>query len=399
MSKRLLHTPEGVRDIYSLECEKKLALQDRLHHRLKTYGYHDIQTPTFEYFDVFSREVGTIPSRELYKFFDREGNTLVLRPDFTPSIARSAAKYYMDETKPVRMCYMGNTFINNSSYQGRLKETTQLGAELLGDPSVEADAEMIALMIELLLDAGLTKFQVSIGQIDFFKGILKASGIDEELELELRELISIKNHFGIEQLLSSVEMDDTCRQAFIRMPELFGSIQMLNEAKVLASDPRSMKAIERLEQVYEVLEIYGLADYVSFDLGMVSKYNYYTGVIFQAYTYGTGEAIVKGGRYDNLLSQFGKDFAATGFVVVIDQLMNALSRQKIEIKVPSDGILILYDRCHRTDAIIKAKELRKQGRNVELIAKGDNETIADYENFARENGHGQIIDMSEVGMV
>ena len=202
MSKRLLHTPEGVRDIYSLECEKKLVLQDRLHHRLKTYGYHDIQTPTFEYFDVFSKEVGTISSRELFKFFDKDGNTLVLRPDFTPSVARSAAKYYMDETRPVRMCYMGNTFINNSGYQGCLKETTQLGAELLGDASVEADAEMIALMIELLMDAGLTKFQVSLGQIDFFKGLLEACNIDEEQEMELRELISIKNNFGIEGLNS-----------------------------------------------------------------------------------------------------------------------------------------------------------------------------------------------------
>ena len=99
MNQRLLHTPDGVRDIYSLECEKKNVLEQRLHQRLKTYGYHDIQTPSFEYFDVFSQEVGTIPSRELFKFFDREGDTLVLRPDYTPSIARSAAKYYMDETR------------------------------------------------------------------------------------------------------------------------------------------------------------------------------------------------------------------------------------------------------------------------------------------------------------
>lgn len=91
MKNQLLHTPEGVRDIYNEECEKKLELQDRLHKALKRHGYHSIQTPTFEFFDIFGKEVGTIPSNELYKFFDREGNTLVLRPDITPSIARSAA--------------------------------------------------------------------------------------------------------------------------------------------------------------------------------------------------------------------------------------------------------------------------------------------------------------------
>ena len=86
---RMFHTPEGVRDVYNGECEQKLVLEERLHTVLRSYGYQDIETPTFEYFDVFSREVGTIPSKDLYKFFDREGNTLVLRPDFTPSIARA----------------------------------------------------------------------------------------------------------------------------------------------------------------------------------------------------------------------------------------------------------------------------------------------------------------------
>ena len=149
--KHLLHTPEGVRDIYNEECAVKLALQNRLHRVLHLYGYHDIQTPTFEFFDVFRKEIGTIPSRELYKFFDREGNTLVLRPDITPQIARVAATLLGDEGIPSRLCYVGNTFVNFSSYQGRLREHTQLGAELLGIDSPEADAEMLALVVECLL--------------------------------------------------------------------------------------------------------------------------------------------------------------------------------------------------------------------------------------------------------
>ena len=145
MKRELLHTPEGVRDIYNEECEKKLVLEKNMMSMLKTYGYHPIQTPMFEFFDIFAREIGSTSSRELYKFFDREGNTLVLRPDITPSIARCAAKYFSDTRIPLRFCYNGNTFINNLSYQGRLKECTQAGAELIGDASVDADAEMIAL--------------------------------------------------------------------------------------------------------------------------------------------------------------------------------------------------------------------------------------------------------------
>ena len=158
MSKPLVHTPEGVRDIYGEEYVRKLLVEEKLHHTLRSFGYQDIQTPTFEFFDVFSREIGTTPSRELYKFFDKEGNTLVLRPDFTPSMARCAAKYFMDEKLPIRFSYLGNTFTNTSSLQGKLKEVTQLGAELIQEPSVQADGEMIAMVVEALKASGLEDF-------------------------------------------------------------------------------------------------------------------------------------------------------------------------------------------------------------------------------------------------
>ena len=94
MKRNFLHKPEGVRDIYNSECARKRILQEGLHELFRQYGYHAIETPTFEFFDIFSQEIGTTPSKDLYKFFDREGNTLVLRPDITPSIARCVAKYY-----------------------------------------------------------------------------------------------------------------------------------------------------------------------------------------------------------------------------------------------------------------------------------------------------------------
>ena len=140
-------------------------------HTFASFGYKNIQTPVFEFFDVFGSEIGTTRSNELYKFFDKEGNTLVLRPDFTPSMARCAAKYFMEEDIPVRFSYCGNVFTNTSNLQGKLKEVTQMGAELIGDPSVEADAEIISMVIEALKSAGLTRFQVTIGEVDYFRGL------------------------------------------------------------------------------------------------------------------------------------------------------------------------------------------------------------------------------------
>lgn len=386
MKNQLLHTPEGVRDIYNEECEKKLELQDRLHKALKRHGYHSIQTPTFEFFDIFGKEVGTIPSNELYKFFDREGNTLVLRPDITPSIARSAAKYFMDEDMPIRLSYMGNTFINNHSYQGRLKESTQLGAELIGDDTVDGDAEMIAMAIDALKSSGLKDFQISVGHVEFFRGLMEAAGLSEEQEEVIRELIANKNFFGVEEEISDCSMNQNLKELFGMLGTIYDNAASFEEAKTYAADyPKVYKAIRRLEDLDAVLKVYDVDKYVTYEFGMLSSYHYYTGVIFAGYTYGSGEPIVKGGRYDKLLTYFGKDAASIGFAIVVDQLMAAISRQKIEITVKHDNQLIVYKPEYRREAVKKAIALRVKDCNVELIAWAMDKSKADYEAYALRN--------------
>ncbi len=386
MKRQLLHTPEGVRDIYNDECEKKLILQDDLLKVQKQYGYHPIQTPTFEFFDTFGREIGTTPSKDLYKFFDREGNTLVLRPDITPSIARCAAMYFSEENMPIRLCYMGNTFLNNSSYQGRLKESTQLGAELLGDSTVDADAEIIAMVIDCLKKAGLKEFQLSVGHAEFFRGLTDAAGLNEEQEEELHDLISNKNYFGVTEFAETLNLNDNLKALFGMLGNLYtGADELQSAKKYAAAYPRILTAIERLEELHQVLKIYGIDKYVSVELGIVSNYQYYTGIIFAGYTFGSGEPIVKGGRYDELLTYFGKESASIGFAIVIDQLMAALSRQKIEIPVQYQNELIIYDAKMRSEAIKKAVELRADGGNVELMARDISKTEKDYRTYAAQN--------------
>ena len=367
MDRKLVHTPEGVRDIYGEEKAAKNIVEHLLQDKIRSYGYQDIQTPTFEFFDVFSKEVGTTPSKELYKFFDKEGNTLVLRPDFTPSIARCAAKYFMDENVPIRFCYQGNTFTNTSSLQGKLKEVTQMGAELIGDASVQADAEMIAMTIEALYHVGLSDFQISIGNLEYFKGICAEAGLDEETELELRELISGKNYFGAEELLEGIHVNEKDKALLLKVSELFGTSAILREAKKASSNKRSRNAVDRLEKVYQVLCEYGVEKYVSFDLGMLSKYNNYTGIIFKGYTYGIGDAIVKGGRYDNLLHQFGKDAAAIGFMIVVDDLLAAMKRQGTAIPGIEHCVKLYYTEENFKDQLLEARQMRASGKYVELL--------------------------------
>ena len=376
--KQLLHTPEGVRDLYGKEYAAKLVLQDKVMKSIQLYGYENIQTPTFEFFDVFSEEIGTTSSRELYKFFDKDGNTLVLRPDFTPSMARCAAKYFMEQNVPIRFCYSGNTFINNNNLQGKLKELTQMGAELIGDDSVYADAEMIMMVIDTLRLAGLSRFQVSIGEVEYFKGICENAGINSETEREIRDFISEKNFFAAEELMIEKGISETDREAILQVREFYQVEETLSKAKELASNDMSRNAIARLEALYELLKAYGVEEYVSFDLGMLSKFHYYTGVIFKAYTYGVGDAIVTGGRYDTLLGKFGKDAAAIGFMVLIDDLMEALYRQGIECKAEKNKQTIYYNEKNYTEKLKEAIELRKNGILVSMMS-------SEFEGAKKEN--------------
>ena len=367
MKNVLLHTPEGVRDIYGNELAGKEHIESVIGEKLMQFGYESIQTPTFEFFDVFSKEIGTIPSKELYKFFDKEGNTLVLRPDFTPSIARCAAKYYMDNTEPIRFYYKGNTFINTGNLQGKLKESTQMGAELMNDDSVQADGEMIALVVESLQNTGLQEFQISIGEVDYFKGLCEEAGLDNETAEDLRELISGKNLFGAEELLIERKIGKEDRDRLLKISEFFGSVEILDEAEKLVHGETAKGAVDRLKKLYEVLKAYHAEKYVSFDLGMLSQYHYYTGVIFKAFSYGVGDAIVKGGRYNKLLGYFGKKAPAIGFAVVVDDLLLSLERQNGTYQKKPEIIHVIYREDNYNEKLKEAQELRAEGKQVALV--------------------------------
>ena len=326
MKQLLIHTPEGFRDIYSGELRRKRDVMAKIRDVFDEYGYRGIETPVVEYFDVFSSDVGTTPSNELYKFFDRDGNTLVLRPDFTPSVARAVAMHFPSDGMPYRFSYEGKTFTNSQEYQLNLKEQTQMGVELIGENSVEADAEILMLTCDALRAAGLEEFQVSVGENNYFKSLALLSGLPDDRIEEVRRLISIKNFFGVDELLEGEETDRDIRDAFVRLPQLFGGSEILSDAASYAVGEGAREAIERLSAIADRIASSGNGKYISYDFGLLSRYHYYTGMIFSAFTYGTGEPVAKGGRYDGLLGHFGEDAPSVGVGITIDHLMNALTR-------------------------------------------------------------------------
>lgn len=362
----LLHTPDGMRDTYGAEMARKEQIMNRIRSRIHLYGYEDIQTPAIEFYDVFSSEVGTTPVRELYKLLDNDGNLLVLRPDFTPSVARCAAKYFSDEDSPIRFTYAGSVFSSTSSLQGKLCETTQMGAELINEPSVYADAEILALLIDSLLQAGLEQFQISVGNVEYFKGICQTAGLDAATEMELRDALSGKNYYAAEELLRSRGLDRATRDLFLKATRFVSTREEL--AAFLTDDmhPQARAAIERLMRLCDVMDAYGFSRYISFDLSLLSKYRYYTGIVFKGYTYGAGDAIASGGRYDGLLAHYGKDAAAIGVMIQIDMLMEALRRQEIPVDTARDRqVLQISDDDYRAQ-IAAAVARRNAGQTVIL---------------------------------
>lgn len=328
MENRLLHTPEGVRDLSPSEYKEKINTADSIIGVMNASGFTQMQTPSFEYFDVFSNNTGMTPSRELYKFFDKEGNTLVLRPDFTPSIARAYAKLYFEENNPVRLSYCGNTFVNAHDHQGRLKENTQIGAELYNDDSKDADAQMVILMTKCMQAAGFDDFVISLGNVEFLKGLCEEYGINSSDEQELFELISEKNYYKAVELLDNINIAEDVKELILSLSEKYSSIDSIKQLSERITNKRCADALNRLIDVYGIVDTEGLSEYVSFDLGMLNKYNYYTGVLYRAYTYGFGDAIMKGGRYDNLVKEFGKDVPAIGFGISLDELLTAKNETK-----------------------------------------------------------------------
>ncbi len=191
--------------------------------------------------------------------------------------------------------------------------------------------------------------------------------------------------------MDALDISESLKKAFVAFDSLFGGISMLDKAEGYVSNETSLEAVKRLRRVYAALECYGYQDHISFDLGMLDGYNYYTGIIFRGYTYGTGDAVVKGGRYNNLLKQFGKDAPSIGFAFTVEELIMAMNRQNIDIDVDYSNTIILYDIENQGKAIKAGMKLRSEGRKIELIRKSQKKSVDDYIEYAgREHFSGLI---------
>lgn len=325
MNECLTHTPKGLADILWEEAELKFHIESVARGVFHKNGYKMIQTPTFEYFDVYHAATPN-KAESMFKFFDVDGRMLALRPDFTTSVARLAATKPVGEELPLRFSYSGSAFHNDEAFsQARQREFSQVGIELIGENSVSADAEVIRIAIETLVESGMSHFQIDMGQVAYFLSLVKQANLTPAETDSLRRMINDKDFVAIESLLERIDMTEELKQCFMDMPTQFGEISVVDEAMnnpCISDEAKS--ALVNLKHVYEHLEGQGFGKYLSIDLGMVPHLDYYTGLIFKGVANGVGFPICSGGRYDNLMEKFGRDLPATGVAIGVERLMAAL---------------------------------------------------------------------------
>lgn len=397
MSKWNIYTPEGVQDITGPECYIKKQMEEKARKIFESRGYHVIETPTIEFYDVFSSGKNILSQESMFKFFDKEGRILVLRPDMTVPAARLAATKMKDKKKPLCFSYIGNTFKYNQSGGGKQKEYTQAGVEVIGVKGPEADTEVIVTAIELIKALGLENFQVDIGQVEFFKGLMEEAGFNEEETEELRRLIDSKDYLDLEEIIKGKNMSAQLKELILSLPGLFGSADLIENVEKLKLNKRSMDALSNLRSILDILKDYGCEKYVSIDLGMVPSLEYYTGMIFRGFTYGVGFPILSGGRYDNLLGNFGDEEYATGFSAGINMLISAMRRQKLITKEPSTDYYISYEEGCRAQAFKKARELRGNGKSVQMdVAKLN---VTEALEYCLENNIRNLIYIKSGGII
>lgn len=360
--------PQGVVDLVYQDAADKRDLEAALRARFRAWGYDELIPPTFEYADTLASEAGTQLAEEMYRFTDRDGRTLALRPDLTIPAARVVATRLYDQPMPLRLFYVGSVFRYEAPQAGRQREFTQAGIELIGAGTPAADAEVLALTAEALRAAGLGQFQLALGQMAFFRGLLAeldapASGLQA-----LQSAIDRKNPADLAGVLDQLAIDGALRHAFTLLPGLNGGVEVLQQARAICVNGAMDAALAWLEDIHELLAAYGVAGAVTFDLGETRGMEYYTGITFKGYTPGLGFSICSGGRYDDLVGHFGRPQPAVGCALWIDRIL--LARQRQGGRPPAAGSDLLWAAGACPGCLGLALELRRRGLRVELDVAG-----------------------------
>lgn len=356
--------PCGVRDLFLEDAAKLSKLMMTWRQLFERWAYTEIIPPTYEHYDVLMAGSDADFERRIFRVLDREGNILALRPDITTQVARIVGTKLHDLPLPLRFYYLNNVFRFEEPQAGRQREFYQAGLELIGAPGAQADAEVIAVAIEALQQAGLQGFQINLGQMGFFRAIVAELALSSAQVMELKGAMDRKDEASLRKSLIEWEIDDGHAAALAELPHLCGGEEALERAASLAPNAAARRAIENLGQIHDLLSAQGLAEHLVIDLGEARGMDYYTGVTIEGFSPGLGFSICNGGRYDELIGFYGRPLPAVGFGIGVERVLLALEEQGEQEVDLAPHLLVAAEAA--TVGRTTLQRLRRRGMRVEV---------------------------------
>lgn len=372
--------PTGVKDFLPVKAAKLDYLQNTLRSIYRSWGFRPVAPAILEDLSVLELGLGTDLREKTFRFDDRQtGRLVAFPPDITPQVARIAATRMRDMPLPFRLCYNGRVLRHTEQQLGKDRQIYQSGVELIGLSGPEADAEMIAMAVMCLQAVGATGFTIDIGQVEFLRGVLDDLPLDAAQSRDVRTAIAAKDISGLQQKLKGLPLTDRQRDELLALPRLYGGRETLDQARQVITNPASQKALDNLEKILEVLTVYGVEEHITLDLGEMRGFDYHSGLIFQGFLSGFGQAVCAGGRYDGLTERYGFAAPATGFAFNLYNLLFALDRVLDERAEEGTDILLFSSGQDKAPAQHLAAVLRSQGYSVARdIIERDQAASLDY---------------------
>ena len=366
MSEPISKIPNGFR--YHSEAGPRLRrlVEETATSVFSGWSYEEIITPTVDYFSLFESGMGSPEANRAFRFIDSDGRLLALRPDVTSGIARAAATLFAKRPRPLRLCYAASVFHQQGqSHADWRRESKQLGCELIGCNGLAADIEVLLIALEILRSlSGELKFIITLNDVEIFNGIAESLALDSRARDEFRQLIDFRDTAQLQKFVASYSPSDDSRD-FTQVIQLSGKGEIFDRARRVITNARSFAALTRLKALWFMLVSLDVAENFAIDLGDVSRLDYYTGLTLRIYVDGVGSDIGSGGRYDNLISRFGKSESAIGFVLKLDALAELIATGQQQTPESTQQTI----NCDGDDAVgafRKAMNLRAQGHNVAI---------------------------------
>lgn len=390
--------PKGVTDFLPEQAEKIGFIEDIICRTFELWGFRKIIPPMIEFEDLLAVGMDDSLREKAFRFEDRQSHRLLaIPPDITPQIARIESMRMAGYPLPHRLYYNSRVLRHVESQSGRSREVYQAGVELIGLDSPEADAETIAMSVEALKKIGFSGFKIDLGQVDFFKGIIASAGLDKVSTALIQSAVARKDNSTVKDAVESLNITDSSKTEILALPRLFGGIEVIDKASSIVGNDQSKKALDNLSQIIDILEIHGIKDDLTIDLGEIRGLAYHTGVTFEGFVPGLGEPVCGGGRYDSLMAKYGRSCPATGFAFNVLNLLHAYEKNSGSKAAKPPVILIFNMSNNKNDALSLASSLRLQGFPVARdIIRRD---IDQSQSYSSQMGIGFIVVIHEDGVL